>query len=198
MTNTGLSHGGALLARQRLRLRLPWRLRLVPVCGCTDDLLCAWLAAGVPLPAAVLARRQRQGRGQHGRSWQAPAGGLWLSAALPWGGAAPEAERLPVLVVEALAAELRLLGLETSIKPPNDLMVANRKLAGVLTAINWRGGEIRHVRFGLGLNGRHPIRPPGVTLEQLLGPRCPPWPGLVGLGLRALERLCPETLGQKN
>jgi BirA family biotin operon repressor/biotin-[acetyl-CoA-carboxylase] ligase len=105
---------------------------------------------------------------------------------------------LPLLVVEALAAELRLLGLETSIKPPNDLMVENRKLAGVLTAIQWRGGEIRHVRFGLGLNGRHPIRPPGVTLEQLLGPRCPPWPCLVGLGLRALERLCPETFDPKH
>jgi len=184
--------GGGLLRRRRdLDLRMAWRLRVLLVCASTEPLLSHWLAAQPLLPIAVVSKKQRFGRGTAQRHWQSPAGGLWLSAAIPWGGEPPAADRLPLLMAAALMAELEPLGLgaELHLKPPNDLMVGQQKLAGVLTSVVWRGGQVRHVRFGIGLNGRHSIRPPGITLEQLLGSRCPPWPKLVHIGLRALERL---------
>jgi BirA family biotin operon repressor/biotin-[acetyl-CoA-carboxylase] ligase len=190
-----LSAGGRLLALHRQQLRLNWRLRVHNICASTETELSRWLAQDVCPPVAVLSRRQRHGQGQHGRHWQSPNGGLWLSAAVAWPSQHqfPAAQGLPRLLVTALAAELAPLGLNLGdplrIKPPNDLMVGERKLAGVLTAIAWRGAAVRHLRFGIGLNGRHPIRPPGISLEQLLGSACPPWEGLVGVGMRALERM---------
>lgn len=192
-----MSAGGRLLALAHGELLLPWKLRLLPVCASTEVELARWLHQGGRAPLAVLARRQRHGHGQQQRRWQSPAGGLWLSAALPWQGPAPvqDPSHLPLLVAGAVAAELEPLVALASpperlrLKAPNDLMVGRRKLAGVLTSAVWRGGELRQLRVGLGLNGRHPIAPPGITLEQWLGTRCPPWPRLALLGLRALERV---------
>ena len=191
-----MSSGGRLLALAGGDLQLPWRLRVVPVCSSTELMLHRWLSTGAVPPLALMARQQRHGRGQYGRHWQAPMGGLWLSAALPWDGPAPtdDPSQLPLLVATALAAELAPLA-EVSgaaplrIKAPNDLMVGQRKLAGMLTSAVWRGGALQQLRVGIGLNGRHPIRPPGITMEQWLGCRAPPWPRLALIGLRALERL---------
>ena len=71
-------------------------------------------------------------------------------------------------------------------------MVGQRKLAGVLSSVIWRGTQPRLLRFGIGLNGRHPIAPPGITLEQWLGDSCPRFDQLLMLGLRAIERLASE------
>lgn len=187
--------GGRLRARwagRRPPLLLPWRLRQLSVCASTEDELSRWLAAGGQAPLAVIARRQRFGRGQHGRRWQSPPGGLWLSAALPWTAEVPPPPALPLLMAEALAAELSPFALPLTIKAPNDLMLDGRKLAGILSAVVWRGGQARQLRFGIGLNGRHAMPFPAVSLQDRLGSRCPPWPDLVLLGLRALER-CGRT-----
>jgi len=190
-----LKAGGRLRARwagRRPPLLLPWRLRQLSVCASTEDELSRWLAAGGQAPLAVIARRQRFGRGQHGRRWQSPPGGLWLSAALPWTAEVPPPPALPLLMAEALAAELSPFALPLTIKAPNDLMLDGRKLAGILSAVVWRGGQARQLRFGIGLNGRHAMPFPAVSLQDRLGSRCPPWPDLVLLGLRALER-CGRT-----
>ena len=136
--------GGRLLHRRLdLDLRMAWRLRVLPVCASTEPLLSNWLAAQPLLPIAVVSKKQRFGRGTAQRHWQSPAGGLWLSAAIPWGGEPPAADRLPLLMAAALMAELEPLGLgaELHLKPPNDLMVGQQKLAGVLTSVVWRAGR---------------------------------------------------------
>ena len=81
---------GEILGRLRaLGASSQWCLRSRSVCGSTETELERWLARQPPpdrlvVPRVVLARQQRHGHGQHGRSWQAPVGGVWLSAALPW------------------------------------------------------------------------------------------------------------------
>ena len=177
---------------------LPWRLRYLPLCASTERELSCCLQQGAEPPLAVVARRQRYGVGQHGRQWQSPAGGLWLSAAIPWQRplSPAAAEQLPRRMAAALAAELAPWTAEASppltIKSPNDLMVGQRKLAGVLSSVTWRGGQPRLLRFGIGLNGRHPIAPPGITLEQWLNGRCPRFDQLLLIGLGAIERLARE------
>ena len=177
---------------------LPWRLRYLALCASTERELSRSLQQGVEPPLAVVARHQRYGVGQHGRHWQSPAGGLWLSAAIPWQRplSAAAAEHLPRRMAAALAAELAPLSVGASppltIKSPNDLMVGKRKLAGVLSSVIWRGSQPRLLRFGIGLNGRHPIAPPGITLEQWLDGRCPRFDQLLLIGLSAIERLALE------
>ncbi len=150
---------------------LAWRLRGLPVCASTEVELEHWLAGEPPggavsLPRAVLARRQRFGRGQRGRVWQSPVGGAWLSAALPWP-LEPGRSAAPGLAVAVgLALELEDLGLPVTIKWPNDLLLGRRKLAGLLPRLRLRGSRIRWAQVGVGLNGRQrlPVGAAGVPL----------------------------------
>jgi BirA family biotin operon repressor/biotin-[acetyl-CoA-carboxylase] ligase len=116
---------------------------------------------------AVIARRQRFGRGQQGRQWSSPAGGVWLSAALPWP-ADPAAAAAPGLAVGVgLALQLEGLGLAVRLKWPNDLLMAGpgrraAKVAGLLPRLRLHGDRIRWARVGLGLNGTN-AGPAGAT-----------------------------------
>ena len=107
---------------------MSWQLRRLPVCASTEIELDRWLerrqAAGMSLQRlAVTARRQRFGHGQQGRPWLSPAGGIWLSAAIPWAGALPGTSSLGLAVAVGLAQQLEALGLAVQLKWPNDLLV---------------------------------------------------------------------------
>ena len=167
--------------RAPARPPLPWRLRSLPVCASTELELTRWLAQLAPEPSdplpgplALLARRQRFGRGQQGRLWSSPPGGVWLSAALPWP-SDPAAAAAPGLAVAVgLALELEALGLEVRLKWPNDLLLAGpdgriAKLAGLLPALRLRGGAIRWARVGIGLNGCNPVPAGATNLRHALG-----------------------------
>ncbi|AFY30276.1 biotin--[acetyl-CoA-carboxylase] ligase [Cyanobium gracile] len=161
----------------------PWRLRWLPVCASTETELDRWLAqdprlAGdVPLPAprAVIARRQRFGRGQQGRPWCSPAGGVWLSAALPWPAAAATAAAPGLAVAVGLCLRLEARGLPVRLKWPNDLLLPGvtggrpRKLAGLLPRLRLRGGTCRWARMGVGLNVANRAPEGAVALAELLG-----------------------------
>jgi BirA family transcriptional regulator, biotin operon repressor / biotin---[acetyl-CoA-carboxylase] ligase len=97
---------------------------------------------------AVLAARQTAGRGQYGRIWQAPAGSsVLLSISLQ-----PPAECRSPAVLTAWAAvsicELvaNVTGEQARIKWPNDVLVRERKICGVLIE------QSRSIVAGIGLN----------------------------------------------
>ncbi len=102
------------------------------------------------LPTALLAARQRQGRGRGERSWVSPEGGLFLS----WLCSGLTAEQLLMLpMIAAAAGHQALSGLGVNdlvIKWPNDLLVNGAKLAGML--IHARHGELTWVTVGIGIN----------------------------------------------
>jgi BirA family transcriptional regulator, biotin operon repressor / biotin---[acetyl-CoA-carboxylase] ligase len=102
-----------------------WRLHEVSV---TDSTNLA--AAKLPIWEAVRADRQTAGRGRFQRGWVSDAGGLWLSAVIPAG---PNAIALPLAVGLAVCDALRSIGLKDfRVRWPNDVLVDDRKLAGLL------------------------------------------------------------------
>jgi BirA family biotin operon repressor/biotin-[acetyl-CoA-carboxylase] ligase len=125
----------------------------------TMEMAHQWAEAGAHTGDAVVARRQRAGRGQQGRSWSAEVGGLWLSViGRPDArfGLDPLSLRVGLAVAEALEFEvpgLRGIGL----KWPNDLMLRGRKLGGVLSEARWQGGRCLWVVTGIGINLHNPI-----------------------------------------
>lgn len=155
------------------------------MCASTERELERWLAdsggswalsgsARLERPLAVLARRQRFGHGQLGRPWSSPAGGVWLSAALPWPEQASTAASLALAVAVGLALELEALALPVRIKWPNDLLLElpggrMGKVAGLLPGLRLRGDRVRWARVGVGLNGRNPVPPGATNLVPLLG-----------------------------
>jgi BirA family biotin operon repressor/biotin-[acetyl-CoA-carboxylase] ligase len=100
----------------------------------TNDLAWEALARGAGEGFAVFAERQRKGRGQYGRRWEsAPYQGLWLSVllkpALTLAESPSLTAKLAEIVANAIAAET---GCVPVIKPPNDVYLSGRKVAGVL------------------------------------------------------------------
>lgn len=100
----------------------------------TNDL--AWDAAkrGAQQGFVVFAERQTEGRGQYGRRWEsAPHQGLWFSVLLRPAMTLSESPRLTSLLAEVVAATIeKETGCVVTIKPPNDIFIAGRKVAGIL------------------------------------------------------------------
>lgn len=118
--------------------------------GSTNDDARALAVDGAPEGTAVLAERQTQGRGRAGRSWESPAGGLYLSVVLRPRAPPEEWGILPLALGAAAARTLRGMGFEAGVKWPNDLWLAEKKVGGIL--VESRLGEHPFVIAGLGLN----------------------------------------------
>ncbi len=140
----------------------------------TNTVALAAGAAGEPEGYVVVADHQTAGRGRLDRAWvAAPGTGLLVSVLLR---PAPATAHLAVsaLACAAAAACERVAGVSPSLKWPNDLVVGDRKLAGVLAETS---GNVACVVVGLGLNVHAPTdRPPeivAVDLDALAGRRVP-------------------------
>lgn len=132
----------------------------------TQDRAKKEAAQGAPHGTVIWAKRQTAGRGQFDRKWESPEGNLYFSMILRR--PVPH-ERLPALSVEAARALARCLtGVETTIKPPNDVYAGGRKLAGVLTETSFTGEKLDWIVIGVGLNVA--AAPPyAVSLKELTG-----------------------------
>jgi BirA family transcriptional regulator, biotin operon repressor / biotin---[acetyl-CoA-carboxylase] ligase len=125
-----------------LRGRLGKPYRFVERCPSTQRLL----GEDDPEGATVAADEQTEGRGRLGRRWEAPPGRAILCSVL----LRPDAPmalwpELSLVAGEAVAAALRdELGVDASLRYPNDVVVAGRKLVGVLP-------EARYGRVVLGI-----------------------------------------------
>jgi BirA family biotin operon repressor/biotin-[acetyl-CoA-carboxylase] ligase len=123
----------------------------------TMDLLHQLAAEGVEAGTAVLAGEQQGGRGSRGRPWYSPPGGLWLSVlfrpATP-GGVEVMSLRAGLAVAEALDG---IVSRPIHLKWPNDLMLGERKVGGILCEARWQGNTLGWVTVGVGLNVRNAV-----------------------------------------
>jgi BirA family biotin operon repressor/biotin-[acetyl-CoA-carboxylase] ligase len=136
----------------------------VAVTESTMDLLHRLAADGADSGTIVVAGEQTAGRGSRGRDWHSPPGGLWLSVLYrPPTAAGIELLSLRVGLAAAEAIEALGPGLPVDLKWPNDLMVGDRKLGGVLCEARWQGESLAWAVAGVGLNVAN-------TLPSGLGP----------------------------
>ena len=101
----------------------------------------------------ALADHQSSGRGRRGKTWlSTPGASLCLSVAFTLGRSAAEVAGLTLALVTGVTAVLQRTGAEgVKIKWPNDLVVNDGKLGGILTELR-SGGSPMTVVAGLGLN----------------------------------------------
>jgi BirA family biotin operon repressor/biotin-[acetyl-CoA-carboxylase] ligase len=120
----------------------------------TNDVVERLARDGIREGAVVFAESQDKGRGRLGRKWVSPSGqGLWFSVLLRPNLRSQEATQLTVIAATALMRAFRQYGLQQSaIKWPNDILVGERKLAGVLTELAAEIDRIRYVILGIGVN----------------------------------------------
>jgi BirA family transcriptional regulator, biotin operon repressor / biotin---[acetyl-CoA-carboxylase] ligase len=118
----------------------------------TNDVIKQAARAGAPAWSAVVAERQTAGRGRQGRAWLSSAGNLFLSVLLRPRLAAESAGVLPLTAGVAAAEAAAQWGVDARLKWPNDLVVGERKLGGVLVEASTGREGIDSVVVGIGIN----------------------------------------------
>lgn len=127
-------------------------LRLYAQVGSTNDIARSLAQSGVR-NTVVLAEAQSEGRGRLSRSWESPRGGIWMSLILQPDIPLALAYRINMAVcVAACRAISRLLDIDVGIKWPNDLMIKERKVGGILMEISSDGLHLDYAIVGLGIN----------------------------------------------
>lgn len=114
---------------------------------------CENASCSFPSGKVIAAGSLDSGKGRFQRVWYAPEGGIWLTLSLV-NTLLPESSRLLPLAAGAACCEtLQEYGIGAKIKWVNDVHVAGRKVAGVLTEtmIGPKSGE-EYVLIGIGLN----------------------------------------------
>lgn len=128
------------------------------VTASTNDDAKAGARAGAPHGAVWAAESQTAGRGRQGRAWlSGPGDNLLFSVLLRV--TCPPTRVPPLSLVCGLAvrdAVARALGpgrdADVKVKWPNDVLVAGRKVAGILVESALSGATVEHVVVGIGLN----------------------------------------------
>ena len=112
------------------------------------------IGLGQEAPFLVLAERQTSGRGRRGRKWVSPfAENLYFSLVLRIDGGMRQLEGLSLVVGLAVLQTLRKLGVTgAGLKWPNDVLVGNKKIAGILLELVGDPADVCHVVLGIGIN----------------------------------------------
>jgi BirA family biotin operon repressor/biotin-[acetyl-CoA-carboxylase] ligase len=162
------------------RLSVPRVLAFDSV-GSTLDIAHALAAEGAGSGTLVVADAQTAGRGRMGRTWRSePGAGVWLTL-IERPASSKALEVLSLRIGTALAPVLdEFAGGRVRLKWPNDLYVADDKLAGVLIEARWKDGAPEWVAIGVGINVRVPEAEPraaglraGVARIDVLGAAVP-------------------------
>ena len=101
----------------------------------------------------IRARIQTKGRGRKERAWHSPPGGLWFSVILR-PDLEPDSAMLATMAasVSIHRAVKDICHLDTIIKWPNDVLLNDKKVAGVLTELHGEKGRIEYMVMGIGIN----------------------------------------------
>lgn len=166
---------------------LPLSLQVFDTLASTNQTLWELVGQGAIAGTAVLALQQVAGRGQWGRTWQSPVGGLYLSVALTPQLAIADSAQLTLCSAWGIATVLRSYDIPVMLKWPNDLVVNGRKLGGILTETRMQHGQITKAVVGVGLNWTNPVPETGTNLATVLADQ-------PQRSLNSLEQLAAITL----
>lgn len=146
------------------------------------------VAAGLPAWSAVRADRQTAGRGRFSRCWVSDEGGLWLSAVIPRPPGSSH-NLLPLAIGLALCRCLQASGVAgLRLRWPNDVMIGNRKLAGLL--IDHFAADLAVAGIGLNVANSPGTVEPGLKNRSITLKEClPETPGLGELSAAILANL---------
>jgi BirA family biotin operon repressor/biotin-[acetyl-CoA-carboxylase] ligase len=111
----------------------------------------------------VVAEVQHRGKGRRGKTWISPPGGVWMSIILRPDIIPSKAPLLTLVTGVAVAETLKdELMLDVGIKWPNDIIIGNKKVCGILTEVDASINNVNYVVVGIGIdmNVDVPVFPP--------------------------------------
>lgn len=123
----------------------------------TNDVVLQMTTPATPQGLVVFAEHQSAGRGQRGNRWEsAPFRGLWFSILLRPGIEVGDSARLTSWAAHATAGAICThLALPATVKPPNDVHIDGKKVAGVLVEMRAQPNAPHIAIAGIGINVDH-------------------------------------------
>jgi BirA family biotin operon repressor/biotin-[acetyl-CoA-carboxylase] ligase len=144
---------------------LPFSLHIFDSLTSTNQTAWNLLKQGKKPGTVVIATQQTAGKGQWGRQWLSPSGGLYLSVAITPKLGSTESYQLTLASAWGIASQLRKCNVSVGIKWPNDLVLDGHKLGGILTETKIHKGQITQAVIGVGINWANPVPETGINLE---------------------------------
>jgi BirA family biotin operon repressor/biotin-[acetyl-CoA-carboxylase] ligase len=127
------------------------KILVFPSIPSTMDIARQEALNNAPEGTAIIAERQTAGRGRLKRTWQTPEGNIAVSVILY-----PPREHLQSLIMLASLAVLNSIrvttGLNCQLKWPNDILINNKKVCGILTETKAQVDRLDYAIFGIGIN----------------------------------------------
>ncbi|MFN3921334.1 MAG: biotin--[acetyl-CoA-carboxylase] ligase [Caldimicrobium sp.] len=124
--------------------------------------------------AIVIAERQSKGRGRLGRVWESELGGLWFTLILRYPIPLKEVFLLTYLsAVSAALAINKTYNLEAKVKWPNDVLLLEKKVAGILLEIKAEVDLLLYALIGIGVNVNNEVSSkdflyPAISISEVL------------------------------
>lgn len=116
-------------------------------------------AEGIEEGTLIIAERQSAGKGRLGREWFSPAGGIWLSIILYPQLSPSYISRITLMTAVAVVKAIKVCTqIESQIKWPNDILINEKKVCGILTEMSAELDIINWVVVGIGLNANIDLR----------------------------------------
>jgi BirA family transcriptional regulator, biotin operon repressor / biotin---[acetyl-CoA-carboxylase] ligase len=132
---------------------LEQRIHYFPEIGSTMDAARELAKNGAQEGTIVIAEAQTHGRGRLSRQWLSPQGGIYFTLILRPRISPAYAPRINLMASIAVAATVRkLLGLNTELKWPNDVLIRGKKVCGILAEMDAETDILNFVNVGIGIN----------------------------------------------
>ncbi|NVZ81508.1 bifunctional biotin--[acetyl-CoA-carboxylase] ligase/biotin operon repressor BirA [Pseudomonas yamanorum] len=146
-----------LLSADEIARHVPvpaWPVRIFDSIDSTNAEALRLIEAGRAAPFLVLSEQQTAGRGRRGRKWVSPfAQNVYYSLVLRIDGGMRQLEGLSLVVGLAVLQALRDAGVRNAgLKWPNDVLVGQKKIAGILLELVGDPADVCHVVLGIGIN----------------------------------------------
>lgn len=120
----------------------------------TNDSAKEFALQGANEGLVITAEEQLKGRGRRGRTWESPKGtGIWMTILLRPYLSPNQGTKFTLLSAVAVAKAINeVTGLKAKIKWPNDIIIMNKKVCGILTEMNAEMDFINYIIIGIGIN----------------------------------------------
>ena len=134
-------------------------------------------AEGIDGGTLIIAEKQSAGKGRLGREWFSPAGGIWLSVILYPQLSPSYISRITLMTAVAVVKAIKMCTqIEPQIKWPNDILINEKKVCGILTEMSAELDMINWVVVGIGINTNidhqdfpEDIKENTISLKETLG-----------------------------
>jgi len=129
------------------------RIHYFPEIGSTMDAARELARKGAKEGTIVIAEAQAHGRGRLSREWLSPKGGIYFTLILRPRISPAYAPRINLMASVAVATTIKkLFGLNAELKWPNDVLIEDRKVCGILAEMDAEMDVINFVNVGIGIN----------------------------------------------